>query len=110
MPSEHDEPEWDDHYDDLDEDDEDDEDDIDDLLAVPDLPPHPNATKLVVQTVSAEPAEPILSAGVAPSWSCSGCAAKWKQDPGLFHSHEVPVPGSKSRVTYENFSITKAGG
>ncbi|KKN05624.1 hypothetical protein LCGC14_1085410 [marine sediment metagenome] len=44
------------------------------------------------------------------TWSCSGCAAKWKQDPGKFHSHEVPVPGSKSRVTYENHAISKVSG
>lgn len=44
-------------------------------------------------------------------WVCSGpgCYATWKKNPGSFHTHETPVPGSKSRVTYKNYPITRVG-
>ena len=43
-------------------------------------------------------------------WICSSCAATWKADPGPWHTHTTPVPGSMSRVTHDNHAITKVGG
>lgn len=88
----------------------------------PDQQPHPDATK-IVESMDLESVD-LTPDGFAPRgtvkveekpgtrWVCSGqgCGAVWTTDPGPHHTHEIPVPGSKSRVTYENHKITKVEG
>lgn len=97
----------------------------------PDESPHPKAVSLstplpTIDEYLASPPDATVFAGgpldgvpkVTPRqaddsgarWVCSGCGATWKADPGTHHTHEEPVPGSKSRKTYVQHRIDMVPG
>ena len=74
-------------------------------------PPSKPPTPATVSQVATSPTdEQAPSVGPGARWVCSECGAVWKNDPGSWHTHETPVPGSKSRVTHNNYAITKVEG
>jgi len=74
--------------------------------------PHEEAVKLVAaaRPAAAQPTpRPQAVERAGDRWACTaaGCNAVWTRNPGQWHTHEVPVPGSKSRKTYVNESIVR---
>ncbi len=84
----------------------------------PDLAPRspPKTEKIKRADVAPKPPAPSTPTARAVKatgarWICSGCGATWTEKPASkHHSHSVPVPGSKSRVTYENHRINEVAG
>jgi hypothetical protein len=92
---------------------EDDATDQDEGATMPEVvidPAAPEDAVIAFDPKTKKPVGVLTNVGAKPRWACSVCSASWDQDPGPFHTHETPVPGSKSRVTYENHPVEKVSG